>query len=195
MDKEKKKSIKEKIEHFFKDIWRECKDKKTLCIFLIVVVVMYSPVWLCGLLYFIFKYKTFLVIATAYLAFWAGPATPFFPLCIAITLGIKKMLERREKKLELLEEEEANEEEQTESEQEEMKEKKQTESEQEEMKEKKQAAQKKADEKEKRQTSQKKADEKEKKQTSQKKAELKEARTDLEYEQEGECIVNDGTYD
>lgn len=29
-------------------------------------------------------------MATAYLAFWAGPFTPFFPLCIVVTLFIKR---------------------------------------------------------------------------------------------------------
>ena len=33
-------------------------------------------------------------IASAYLVFWAGPFTPYFPLCIAITLGLKKLIEK-----------------------------------------------------------------------------------------------------
>jgi len=98
MDKEKKKSIKNRIKKFVKKIWLECKDRRTLTIFFIVVIVMYSPVWVDYLLYFIFDYKVFLVVATACLAFWAGPGTPFFPLCIAITLGIKKIIERKDKK-------------------------------------------------------------------------------------------------
>lgn len=98
MDKAKKESIKNRIKNFCKKIWEECKDRKTLTIFFIVVIVVYAPVWLDYILYFIFKYKLFLVIATACLAFWAGPGTPFFPLCIAITLAIKKMIKRRERK-------------------------------------------------------------------------------------------------
>lgn len=33
-------------------------------------------------------------MATAYLAFWAGPFTPFFPMCIAITLGIRRIVDK-----------------------------------------------------------------------------------------------------
>lgn len=32
--------------------------------------------------------------ASAYLVFWAGPFTPYFPLCIAITLSLKKLIEK-----------------------------------------------------------------------------------------------------
>lgn len=87
--------MKKKFKDLCKKIWLECKDRQTLMIFFIVVLVMYSPVWLCYLLYFIFKYNTFLVVATACLAFWAGPFTPFFPICIGITLAIKKILKKK----------------------------------------------------------------------------------------------------
>jgi hypothetical protein len=33
-------------------------------------------------------------VASTYLVFWAGPFTPYFPLCIAITLGIKKLFDK-----------------------------------------------------------------------------------------------------
>lgn len=61
---------------------------------LIVVVLMYTPVWGGYLLHLIFGIKWGSVVATAYLAFWAGPFTPYFPLCIAITFGIKKIIEK-----------------------------------------------------------------------------------------------------
>lgn len=81
-----------------KKLWRyiksEIKDVKTFIIFGIVVAVVYSPVWLCYILYFIFKWKWCFVVASSCLAFWAGPFTPFFPLCIAITLGIKRILRK-----------------------------------------------------------------------------------------------------
>lgn len=91
-------NMKEKIKRFFKNIWEECKDVKTLIILLIVILIVYSPVWGGYLLYFIFKLNIFLVVATACAAFWAGPFTPFFPLCIAITLAIKKLLKRKNRK-------------------------------------------------------------------------------------------------
>lgn len=54
---------------------------------------MYAPVWLGYILYFVFKSKWAMGVASAYLVFWAGPFTPYFPLCIAITLSLKKLIE------------------------------------------------------------------------------------------------------
>ena len=34
-----------------------------------------------------------LVVASVTAAFWFGPLTPFFPLCIALTLSIKKVMQ------------------------------------------------------------------------------------------------------
>lgn len=52
------------------------------------------PVWLGYILYFVFKSKWAMGVASAYLVFWAGPFTPYFPLCIAITLSLKKLIEK-----------------------------------------------------------------------------------------------------
>lgn len=84
------------IEFLLCDIWRECKDRKTVMIFLAVVAVMYSPTWGGYLLHAICGWKAGSVIASAYALFWAGPCTPFFPLCIAITLALKKRSEQKE---------------------------------------------------------------------------------------------------
>ena len=46
------------------------------------------------ILYFVFKSKWAMGVASAYLVFWAGPFTPYFPLCIAITLSLKKLIEK-----------------------------------------------------------------------------------------------------
>lgn len=86
--------LKVRTVNFCKWIWSECKDWHTLLLLIIVVVVMYTPVWGGYLLHLIFGVKWGSVIATAYLAFWAGPFTPYFPLCIAITFGIKKLTEK-----------------------------------------------------------------------------------------------------
>lgn len=88
----------EKFKNFCKWVWSECKDWHTLVIFLIVVFLMYSPVWGGYIISLVFKSKSASVVATAYLAFWAGPFTPFFPMCIAITLAIKKFIEKFKKK-------------------------------------------------------------------------------------------------
>ncbi len=84
----------EKCKRFCLFIWEECKDIKTLFLLFAVILVVYTPVWLGYLLFFLFRWDWVLVVATACLAFWAGPFTPFFPLCIAITLGIKKIWKR-----------------------------------------------------------------------------------------------------
>lgn len=86
--------MKIKAVNFCKWIWSECKDWHTLVLLLIVVVIMYTPVWGGYLLHILFGIKLGSVVATAYLAFWAGPFTPYFPLCIAITFGIKKIIEK-----------------------------------------------------------------------------------------------------
>ena len=89
------KKIKNKFINFCKWVWSECKDWRTIVLFVIVVVLMYTPVWGGYLLHLLFHMKWASVVATAYLAFWAGPFTPYFPLCIAITLGIKKLNQKR----------------------------------------------------------------------------------------------------
>ena len=86
--------IKNKFINFCKWVWNECKDWHTLVLFIIVVIVMYTPVWGGYLLYFLFKSKWAMGVASTYLVFWAGPFTPYFPLCIAITLGIKKLFDK-----------------------------------------------------------------------------------------------------
>ena len=69
--------LKDKFIKFCKWVWQECKDWHTVVIFAIVVVVMYSPVWGGYLCHALFGWKWCSVMATAYLAFWAGPFTPY----------------------------------------------------------------------------------------------------------------------
>ena len=86
----------------FKWIWKECKDIKTLIIFIIVFLVLSSEVWVFYLLGLIFQNNWFFGIASACWAFWLGPGTPFLPLCIGVTMGIKQIFnvikKRKEKK-------------------------------------------------------------------------------------------------
>lgn len=86
--------LKNKFIKFCKWVWEECKDWHTVVIFAIVVVVMYSPVWGGYLCHALFHWKWCSVMATAYLAFWAGPLTHFFPMCIAMTLGILRIVDK-----------------------------------------------------------------------------------------------------
>lgn len=92
-------NFKEKTKKFIDWIKEECKDWRTFVIFAIVVAVMYFPTWGGYLLYLIFNWNWCLIVATTSLLFWAGPFTPFFPLCIAITLGIKRLLDLNKKNI------------------------------------------------------------------------------------------------
>ena len=90
--------MKEKAIHFLKRIKAECGSRETVILFALVVAVMYCPVWGGYLLYAIFRWKWCFAMASAYLVFWAGPFTPFFPLCIAITLFLKGVMRKRNHK-------------------------------------------------------------------------------------------------
>ena len=83
--------VKEKIGNFVKWIKEQCKDRKTFFIFICVVIIVYFPTWGGILMYKIFRWKWCLAMATTSLFFWAGPFTPFFPICIAITLAVKRL--------------------------------------------------------------------------------------------------------
>ncbi len=90
--------LKEKCIRFCRWLWQECRDIKTLLLLLAVIAVVYSPVWGGYLLYGLFGWQWASVMASACLLFWAGPFTPFFPICIAITLSIKRWAGRRAKR-------------------------------------------------------------------------------------------------
>ncbi len=89
--------MKKKAIRFIERIKAECGSRETVILFGLVVAAMYCPVWGGYLLYAIFRWKWCFAAASAYLVFWAGPFTPFFPCCIAITLFIKKMMKRRQR--------------------------------------------------------------------------------------------------
>ena len=81
-----------KIINFFRWVWIQIKDTKNLLILAVVLLIMTSPIWVCGTLGLITNRPVLTGIAATYLAFWLGPATPFWPLCIAITLLIRKII-------------------------------------------------------------------------------------------------------
>ena len=78
-------------------VWQECKDAKTLLLFLLVIAVVYSSAWGGYLLYAVFGWKWAAVMASACPVFWSGPFIPFFPLCVGITLSIKHRAKRQTK--------------------------------------------------------------------------------------------------
>lgn len=81
-------------------MWKNLRDWRTAVIFAIVFVVVSSEVWVPYVLGFIF------VDARAYLwgigsacwIFWLGPGTPFLPLCMGITVGIKAIFNKIKEK-------------------------------------------------------------------------------------------------
>lgn len=79
-----------KFKNWCINTWHQLDNWQTLVLFVIVVIVMYSPVWGGYLLYYLFHWKWAMWAATGVLAFWAAPGIPFFPVCITITLAIKK---------------------------------------------------------------------------------------------------------
>ncbi len=70
------------------------KDWRNWLIFAAVYAVMTSPTWVGWLLYFITGNPWHMTYSSAYMAFRALPLTPLIPLCIAITLGIRRLFRR-----------------------------------------------------------------------------------------------------
>lgn len=79
-------------------MWTNLKDWRTAVIFGIVFVVVSSEVWVPYLLAFItwgttFS-KTMMGVGSACWIFWLGPGTPFLPLCMGITVGVKALFNK-----------------------------------------------------------------------------------------------------
>lgn len=82
----------------FKWLWAQCHDWRFLLLFVIVMVVVSSEVWIFYLLAFISWGSDFskwaLGIGSTMWAFWLLPGTPFIPLCIAITIGLQAIIDK-----------------------------------------------------------------------------------------------------
>lgn len=77
---------------------KNLKDLTTWIIFAIVFLTLSSEVWGFYLLGIITGNEWFYGIASACWLFWLGPFTPFLPLCVGITIGIKEGINRWKKK-------------------------------------------------------------------------------------------------
>lgn len=88
----------QKLKRFWLNVLKQLKDKTNIKIFIIVLIVMYSPTWLLLPIGCVFKNAAFISTAIAYAVFWAGPCTPFFPIIIGITLFIRKILNKFKKR-------------------------------------------------------------------------------------------------
>lgn len=80
-------------------LWVNIRDFKTFIIFAIVFLVVSSEVWIPYLLGAVFWNNTafritMFSVGSACWLFWLGPFTPFLPLCIGITIGIKALLNK-----------------------------------------------------------------------------------------------------
>jgi len=81
----------EKFKALLRRIWAQCRDVHTIVLFLLVVAVLYTPAWGGLLLYALTRSELYLAAATSWALFWAGPFTPFFPLCLAITAALRRL--------------------------------------------------------------------------------------------------------
>lgn len=83
-----------RLKKFFKYIINECKDLKTLVLFLCWWLICNSPIIVGYVLFFITKNKWHLTYANACLLFWTGPFTPEIPLCVGLAIGTRKIIEK-----------------------------------------------------------------------------------------------------
>ena len=91
--------VKKKIKNFLSWVWRECKDWRTFALLVVVCLVVGLPVWGGYLLGLLTNWAWAYWMASALLAFWWLPGAPYFAVCIAITLAIKRFFEKRQRKL------------------------------------------------------------------------------------------------
>ena len=87
-----------KLLNLWKWVWNQLKDLKTFLIFIVVFIVMAAGVWVPYLLAILTGNAWWWGIGSSVWLFWAGPFTPFIPLCVTITLAIKKLFFKRRDK-------------------------------------------------------------------------------------------------
>ncbi len=73
----------------------QLQDWKNWVIFLIVVAVIGCEVWVPFLIGLLTGNKWWFGVAAVCQAFWLAPFTPFLPLSIAITVGIRKIIDKK----------------------------------------------------------------------------------------------------
>jgi hypothetical protein len=88
----------QKIKRWLKSVVSQLKDKTNLIIFIIVIIVTYSPTWLMALIGFLISSPYCTAIAIGYALFWAGPWTPYWPMVIAITFFVRKLYDKFRRK-------------------------------------------------------------------------------------------------
>ena len=82
--------MRRKLIRFFMWIMRECQNWQTIALLLLVAAVIQIPTWGGYLLFWLFGWKWAFALATLAVIFWAGPFSPFWVLCVSVTLAIKR---------------------------------------------------------------------------------------------------------
>lgn len=77
-------------------MWVNLRDWRTAVIFFVVFLLLSSEVWVPYLIGFIIPATRAYLwsIGSACWIFWLGPGTPFLPLCMAITVGVKALFNK-----------------------------------------------------------------------------------------------------
>ena len=85
-----------KIKRLMIGILKELKDWRNVVIFIIVVIVLGATVWVPLLIGLITKDGLWYSIAAIVEGIWLGPV-PFIPICIGLTLLIRRLCVRKRK--------------------------------------------------------------------------------------------------
>lgn len=91
-------SIWQKIKNAMQSIARQLKDWKNWIIFIVVMLVVGSEVWIPGLIGVLTGNAWWYGVAAVCWAFWLAPFTPFLPLCLAITFAVRKIFDKIKKR-------------------------------------------------------------------------------------------------
>lgn len=85
-----------------KRLFKEYFSWKTFILFVFIVLLIGSEVWVPMALGFTFKKPWLIGVGSSCWGFWLLPGTPFFPICAALTIGIRKIqIKRKEQKMKL----------------------------------------------------------------------------------------------
>lgn len=82
-----------KAKALVKAVFAQLKDRTNIIIFISVFLVLSSEVWVPFLLGIITGKAWWYGIAATCWGFWLAPFTPFLPLCIAITFGVRTLVD------------------------------------------------------------------------------------------------------
>ena len=80
----------------FKWLWMACHDWRLILIFVAWAAILGCEVWVPLLIAWLVPplRASMLAVAGTCEAFWLSPFTPFMPLCIALTMGTKAIMDK-----------------------------------------------------------------------------------------------------